>query len=116
MNNGEKVDKAARERSEPADRSMRLRTLKLFKHVHSILGNIAFHALWDDMVFEWGAVKQFYFTSPAPPVMFATLGDEIAQLSQIKRPAKSPVEVMQLNDEEDAVRKKASSVVELCLE
>lgn len=66
-----------------------------------------------DKWFEWSAVQQFRFTSPALPLLFATLGDGDPHPLEIERPALSRSEVVELDDKENVFGAEASSRVEL---
>lgn len=61
-------------------------------------------------------MEQFCFTTPALPLVFATGGDEVGRPLQIKRPASSPTEVEELDDEGIAVRRESFFGFELFVE
>lgn len=73
------------------------------------------YAAEGDKLFEWSAVDQFFFTASALPVVSGNLGNKNPHPLKIKRPAKSPAEVVQLVDGRDVVRPETSSRAELCL-
>lgn len=100
----EKTDKAARERSETADRVMRLLTLYFFKHLHSLLGKNMLYTLDNKNLCEWSAVQHFCFTAPMLPLAFATAKHETASSLQVERKARSRVEEAELDDEGNAER------------
>lgn len=57
-----------------ADQTMRLLTLKLFRHVHGLLENNRLYALKNKKLFERSPVERF-FNESALPLVFGTLGD-----------------------------------------
>lgn len=116
MNSKEKGDRASSERLETADHAMRLPTLELFKHLHGPFENSAIFALEDVKLFEWSAVQRLWFTAPALPPVFTALKDEIPHPLPVERTAMSRAELVELDHEENSVRRGASSGAELCLE
>lgn len=70
----------------------------------------------DEKLFRCSAEQQSRFTALALPLLFETREDEFAHPQQVERPAISGAEVVELDDEENAVRAEASLRVELCLE
>lgn len=110
------AEKAACERSGIVNHAMLLLALDRFKHLHDLLGNSASYVLKDDKLSEKSAVQQFRFMPSALLLVSATAGDENAHLLHFKRSAVSAAEVVERDDKENAVRRKASTGVELCLE
>lgn len=94
---------------------LRTLMLELFKHPHGVLTNIMFYALEDDKLFGRSRVHQLFLTAPALPLVLETFEEEITHPLQIERPARSPPEVVELDNEGNVVRGEASPGVQLCL-
>lgn len=65
VNGEEKGDKAAWERSRPADHAMRMPTLEFSKHLPAPIGNNMIYTLENDELFGLGAMEQFCLTALA---------------------------------------------------
>lgn len=100
MSDEHKVEKAAWKRSRAADYAVRLLTLEFVKQFYSLFENHMLYAVENDSRFEYSAAQQFCFRSLELPLMFATPWEEIARPVQIKRPARVPAELVELDDEE----------------
>lgn len=105
----ERVDRAARERSEADDHAMRLLTSQFFSYLHALLVNSSLYSLDHDRLLEWNTVEMLQCTAPAFIFVFASLSHEIAQAVLIERPAVERQRVIDLGDEGNAVSPPASS-------
>lgn len=72
------------------------------------MGTIYLYAPEKVKLFEGSAAQQFFFTAPALLLVFVAIGDETASPLLVKQPARSRAEVLELDDEGNVVRSKAT--------
>lgn len=95
---------------------MRVLTSEFLKYLRGHPENSILYALEGEELFEWCAVQPLFLKASALRLVSATPGDKTARTLDVKRPAKSPAEVVKLDDKRDFMSGEAFFGIEHCLE
>lgn len=110
MKSKEKADGAAWERFGAANLAMQLSTLQLFTHLHAHFTNDSLHTLEEEKLMGWKAVRKLQSAALAPYLLYASLSHDVPEPLPIERPTVQCPVVIEMGDEEKAVRISATSV------